>query len=243
MRRSGAQARAGFSTLPYLAAILFAAAAANAAQASPPDAFAEASASPALPSGSSEEFRERMLGWTQGSPDEPARATEDSRAQSADLRKLAISSPFGWRKDPLKGGRRIHAGVDLPGPFGAGVFATAAGDVRFAGPARGYGNLVEIEHAGGVRTRYGHLARVRVSPSEHVAQGQLIGDMGSTGRSTGVHLHYEVRVHGRPVDPLIFSGEAPTYRTVWTGVAAVEPHWTGWSDARSGDTLPQATIH
>lgn len=232
-------------TLPATAALVWgSAAAADLIHAGTPEAPSARTDVPALPSGSSDEFRNRMLGWTGQSPDGPIRATERVGGRSADLRRLAISSPFGWRTDPIKGLRRVHSGVDLPGPFGARVFATAGGIVRTAGHARGYGNLVEIEHSDGVRTRYGHLARIRVAPSQRVGQGQLIGDMGSTGRSTGVHLHYEVRVHGRPVDPLRFIGQTSTvYETVWTGHRTVRPHWTGWSDVRSADALPQARIN
>jgi len=200
--------------------------------------------SPALPSGTSDEFRKQMFDWVGPQLAAPIRAKERAGSQSADLRRLAISSPFGWRSDPIKGVRRIHAGIDLPGPSGARVFATGAGIVRIAGWAGGYGNLVEIEHIDGVRTRYGHLARIDVSPAQYVGQGQLIGAMGSTGRSTGVHLHYEVRIGGKAIDPLRFIGQTSAiYETVWAGETIVQPRRVGWLDARSGDRLPQAVIH
>ena len=111
------------------------------------------------------------------------------------------------------------------------VHATGAGIVRIAGGPGGYGNLVEIEHPGGVRTRYGHLARVLVSPGESVGQGQTIGRMGSTGRSTGTHLHYEVRVNGVAVDPLDYIGQTvPSYQTAWAAETSVSARWAGWSD-------------
>lgn len=112
------------------------------------------------------------------------------------------------------------------------IYATGAGVVSIAGWVRGYGNLVEIEHAGGVRTRYGHLSSISVGRGAAVGQGEPIGRMGSTGRSTGTHLHYEVRVQGVPVNPLDYIGQThATYQTAtWVPVTAakVAPRWTGW---------------
>jgi len=198
----------------------------------------------ALPNGSSDAFRRQMLDW-RAWPEQSEVHLKDREGglAPAHLDRLAISSGFGWRTDPIEGTSRRHAGIDLPGHMGSRVLATGAGIVRIAGWVRGYGNLVEIEHSGGVTTRYGHLERVRVRPSEHVEQGELIGDMGSTGRSTGPHLHYEVRVDGVPVDPLRFRGTESTYETVW---AATPPHsqakWTGWDRQQSGESLPEARI-
>ncbi len=155
-----------------------------------------------------------------------------------------ISSPFGWRTDPIRGARRRHAGVDLPGRSGTSIHATGPGVVSRAGWAGGYGKLIEIEHPGGIRTRFGHLSRILVGRGERVVPGQRIGAMGSTGRSTGPHLHYEVRVNDTAADPLRYMGQATTrstYITHWGEERTTEARWTGWPEATLG-TLPQAVI-
>lgn len=116
----------------------------------------------------------------------------------------SFSSNFGFRSDPFKGTRAMHAGVDIPGPVGTPVYATADGLVGRAQRAGGYGNLVELEHGQGIQTRYGHLSSIVAQPGTRVKRGDLIGLMGSTGRSTGSHLHYEVRLDGRAVNPVPF---------------------------------------
>ena len=99
----------------------------------------------------------------------------------------------------------MHAGIDLAGPFGTPIYATADGTIRRAGwNSGGYGNLIEVDHGRGIETRYGHLSAILVQPGQQVKRGQLIGRMGSTGRSTGSHLHYEVRIDGRAVNPIPF---------------------------------------
>jgi murein DD-endopeptidase MepM/ murein hydrolase activator NlpD len=115
-----------------------------------------------------------------------------------------MTSGFGYRSDPINGGRRLHAGTDFAGARGTPIHATASGTVIFAGRQRGYGNMVEIRHANGYTTRYAHMSRLHVSRGERVSHGQRIGDMGNTGRSTGTHLHYEVRHNGDPVNPMTF---------------------------------------
>ena len=115
-----------------------------------------------------------------------------------------ISSPFGYRPDPFLGRLALHPGVDLVQSFGATVKSTGAGRVVHAGPMGGYGIMVEIDHGGGLSTRYGHLAEVLVEEGQAVEAGAPVGRLGSTGRSTGPHLHYEVRVDGEPVDPTRF---------------------------------------
>jgi murein DD-endopeptidase MepM/ murein hydrolase activator NlpD len=117
---------------------------------------------------------------------------------------LEITSPYGARKDPFGMGWALHPGVDLRAEEGTIVRATAAGKVVNASYAGGYGNMVEIEHGEGVSTRYGHLSAILVSDGEFVTAGTPIGHVGSTGRSTGPHLHYETRIDGNPVDPLRF---------------------------------------
>ena len=113
-----------------------------------------------------------------------------------------ISSPFGGRRDPFSGRHGNHLGVDIAVPRGTPIGAAAAGQVVFAGRQSGYGNTVVIEHADGRRTRYAHAERLFVSAGEAVQAGQTIAAVGSTGRSTGPHLHFEVTENGRHVDPL-----------------------------------------
>jgi murein DD-endopeptidase MepM/ murein hydrolase activator NlpD len=115
---------------------------------------------------------------------------------------IKLSSNFGVRSDPFRGTAAMHAGIDLPGPIGTPVYATADGIVGRAQRAGGYGNLVELNHGKGIQTRYGHLSKILVGPNSRVRRGQLIGLMGSTGRSTGSHLHYEVRINGAAVNPI-----------------------------------------
>lgn len=117
---------------------------------------------------------------------------------------MNFTSNFGIRSDPFNGHRAMHAGVDIPGAHGANIYATADGVVNRAEWVNGYGNLVELDHGRGIMTRYGHLSAFVVAPGAHVTRGQLIARMGSTGRSTGTHLHYEVRIDGSAVNPVPF---------------------------------------
>ncbi|MBB3972325.1 peptidoglycan DD-metalloendopeptidase family protein [Hansschlegelia beijingensis] len=116
----------------------------------------------------------------------------------------SVTSGFGARTDPFLGRAAFHAGVDFEETHGETVKATAAGHVTVAGPTGGYGNMVEIDHGGGLTTRYGHLSSIAVSPGQAVRLGTTLGRVGSTGRSTGPHLHYETRVNGEAVDPFRF---------------------------------------
>ncbi len=117
---------------------------------------------------------------------------------------LSFTSNFGIRSDPFRGTAAMHAGVDIPGPVGTPIYATADGIVSHAGRQGGYGNLVELNHGKGIATRYGHLSKILVGDNARVTRGQLIALMGSTGRSTGPHLHYEVRIDGHAVNPIPF---------------------------------------
>ena len=114
------------------------------------------------------------------------------------------TSAYGYRRDPKSGGRRMHNGEDFAGPMGTDIFATADGVVTHAGWQSGYGKLVIIRHAFGIETRYAHNSNLRVKKGQRVSRGDHISDMGSTGRSTGSHLHYEIRVNGKPVNPNIY---------------------------------------
>ncbi|HEY6662511.1 MAG TPA: M23 family metallopeptidase [Sphingomicrobium sp.] len=118
---------------------------------------------------------------------------------------VTMMSAFGYRSDPFNHRAAMHPGIDLSGSYGTPIYATADGTVLRAGwNSGGYGNLVEIDHGRGISTRYGHMSAVLVSPGQHVTRGQQVGRMGSTGRSTGNHLHYEVRIDGRAVNPIPF---------------------------------------
>lgn len=120
------------------------------------------------------------------------------------FKSAAITSGFGYRRDPFLGAAAMHAGVDFRQEYGAPVRATAGGTVTEASFVGGYGNMVEIDHGDGLSTRFGHLASIAVAIGDRVEVGSMLGTVGSTGRSTGPHLHYETRVDGRPVDPMRF---------------------------------------
>jgi len=113
-----------------------------------------------------------------------------------------LGNGFGWRRDPFTGMRDFHQGLDLVAPIGTKVVAPADGIVTKAGPAGGFGNSVFISHGYGIITRYGHLASYNVKVGQRVKRGDVVATVGTTGRSTGPHLHYELLVHQRNVDPI-----------------------------------------
>lgn len=112
-----------------------------------------------------------------------------------------VTSPFGYRPSPLGEGREMHPGVDIQARYGTPVDAAGDGEVTFAGRDPGYGGLVIVSHGVGLDTLYGHLSALYVREGQRVRHGQSIGAVGASGRATGTHLHYEVRLHGEPVDP------------------------------------------
>lgn len=116
--------------------------------------------------------------------------------------RAGVSSGFGMRRHPISGGWRPHLGVDIPAPSGSPVLSPGAGTVSLAGWYGSYGLMVAVDHRDGVQTRYAHLSSLKVAPGQRVSRGDVIGYVGSTGRSTGPHLHYETRVNGQPVNPL-----------------------------------------
>ena len=183
----------------------------------------QASQAPAVDQRADAQFRSLFVSWKKldaGKGQDAAIAVPSRQP----VETVAFSSSFGVRSDPFRGTAAMHAGVDIPGPVGTPVYATADGVVDRSERAGGYGNLVEINHGKGLQTRYGHLSKLLVEPNTRVTRGQLIGLMGSTGRSTGSHLHYEVRVDGRAVNPVPFlqSGDALLARPHSVGIASAQ---------------------
>ncbi|MDO7834448.1 peptidoglycan DD-metalloendopeptidase family protein [Sphingobium sp. HBC34] len=115
-----------------------------------------------------------------------------------------LTSSYGYRRDPFNGHAAFHAGLDFPGRYGQPINAAADGKVSYVGQRQGYGNVVEVDHGNGIMTRYAHLSGFAAHVGEAVARGDTIGRMGSTGRSTGTHLHFEVRLNGQAVNPRPF---------------------------------------
>jgi murein DD-endopeptidase MepM/ murein hydrolase activator NlpD len=135
-----------------------------------------------------------------------------------------FTSAFGVRSDPFRGRAAMHPGIDLAGPLGTPVYATADGIVgRSEWNGGGYGNLVEINHGQGIQTRYGHLSQRIAQAGQRIHRGDLIGLMGSTGRSTGNHLHYEVRIDGRAVNPVPFLQASSTFIAMQRGTTVGAP--------------------
>lgn len=120
-----------------------------------------------------------------------------------------ITSNFGYRRDPFNRRGAMHNGIDFKGPFGSAIYSAAKGEVSFAGWKGGYGRTVEVTHTNGIVTRYAHLSRIDVSVGQAVEPGATVGGLGSSGRSTGPHLHFEVRINGRAVNPRPFLETAP----------------------------------
>jgi murein DD-endopeptidase MepM/ murein hydrolase activator NlpD len=133
-----------------------------------------------------------------GAPPAPSATTRLANP----LPRMVIVSGFGYRTHPIYGSRRLHAGIDLDADSGDPIYAAGAGVVLSAGWRGGYGNCVVIDHGGGVGTLYGHMSALGVSTGDTVSQGTRIGAVGSTGASTGPHLHFEVRINGVPVNPV-----------------------------------------
>lgn len=132
-----------------------------------------------------------------------------------------VTSPFGNRKDPFFGTLALHPGTDFHFSPGEKIKATAPGRIVSAGWTGGYGNMVEIDHGDGISTRYGHMEEVLVKVGDKVGTGDPIGLAGSTGRSTGTHLHYEVRENGRPIDPMYFINAGTKLASYISGLGAI----------------------
>ncbi len=138
------------------------------------------------------------------------------------VENMRLTSSFGVRSDPFHGAAAMHAGIDIPGPVGTPIYATADGVIGRTGRFGGYGNLITVDHGKGIETRYGHLSKILVAPNSRVRRGQLIGLMGSTGRSTGSHLHYEVRIDGKAVNPMPFMQNASVIEQVQQSAAKLQ---------------------
>jgi len=120
-------------------------------------------------------------------------------------------SGFGYRRDPFTGQRKLHEGIDLAGRVGTPIYVTADGVVKYTGYKKGYGLTIIVDHRYGYSTKYGHLSRIKVRPGQRVMRGQIIGALGKSGRSTGPHLHYEVRVSNKATNPLNYIIPNVTY--------------------------------
>ena len=156
-----------------------------------------------------------------------------------------MTSGFGVRIDPLHGARAVHRGIDLAAHAGTPVLAAAGGVVRVAARRGSYGLLVELEHPDRSTTRYAHLSRILVRADEQVAQGQPIGEIGSTGRATGSHLHFEYRIGGVALDPLpYFDRPPPASNPALTdvGEAEGEPHRSRFAAAHDATPPPPARL-
>lgn len=134
-----------------------------------------------------------------------------------------ITSGFGYRRDPFNGSGAMHSGIDFRGAMGSPIYAAADGRVTFAGVKSGYGNTIEVTHGNGILTRYAHLSRIDVKPGQTVGAGATIGGLGSTGRSTGPHLHFEVRINDRAINPRPFLEAAPDVLKEVRGISADRP--------------------
>jgi murein DD-endopeptidase MepM/ murein hydrolase activator NlpD len=166
---------------------------------------AQAAKQSALGSGDAE-FRQLFSSWR--SMDSGVRFATPASTHAVSIPSLMpvdgvhLTSSFGMRWHPILGGRHQHKGIDLAGPIGTPVHATADGVVGRADWFSGYGLYVALEHGGSLETRYGHMSRLNVAAGQQVHKGDVIGYIGTTGRSTGPHLHYEVRIAGEAVNPI-----------------------------------------
>jgi murein DD-endopeptidase MepM/ murein hydrolase activator NlpD len=166
--------------------------------------------------GSDEQFKQLFSSWQSLDNGGPVRSTIStpiaptmgvSIPSRAPLAASTTSSSYGMREHPVLGVMKAHKGIDLSAPVGTAVYATADGTVERADWFSSYGLYVAIEHGSDLETRYAHMSRLAVAAGQHVRKGEIIGYVGSTGRSTGPHLHYEVRVGGQAVNPIPYMAE------------------------------------
>jgi murein DD-endopeptidase MepM/ murein hydrolase activator NlpD len=164
-----------------------------------------------------DEFHQLFASWKALDNGTPAFSSPVRSSGSVSIPSLipvassrVMSSGFGMRVHPVLGGLRAHKGIDLPATTGTPIRASADGVVGKADWFGGYGLFVELEHGAGMETRYGHMSRIAVAEGQRVRKGDVIGYVGSTGRSTGAHLHYEVRIGGEAVNPIPYMQTAAT---------------------------------
>ncbi|RYE59488.1 MAG: M23 family metallopeptidase [Hyphomicrobiales bacterium] len=161
--------------------------------------------------GSDRQFQQLFASWDRATQRTTA-TTSVAVPSRTPLDSYRASSNFGMREHPVIGGLRAHKGIDMAAPTGTPIYATADGLVSKAEWFSSYGNFISIGHGGDLETRFGHLSRIAVTAGQRVRKGDLIGYVGSTGRSTGPHLHYEVRVAGQAVDPTSYMSESGAER-------------------------------
>ena len=199
----------------------FANSSANADISAPLRAAQSAKSNAVAAAGSDEQFSKLFASWQSldkasafaGST--PIARTKVSIPSRNPVEGVRLSSDFGMRTHPVLGGRRGHKGVDLAGPTGTPIHAPADGVVGKAEWFSSYGLYIQLEHGADIQTRYGHMSRLNVAAGQSVKKGDVIGYIGSTGRSTGPHLHYEVRIAGEAVNPIPYMQEAaPADRAV-----------------------------
>lgn len=163
--------------------------------------------------GDDAQFQQLFAKWEEvGKPTSAVAHTLVAVPSRMPLEHTLMTSDYGMRTHPVLGGRRNHKGVDLAAPVGTPIYATADGFVSKAEWFSSYGNFVSLEHGADLQTRYAHMSRIAVEPGTRVKKGDIIGYVGSTGRSTGPHLHYEVRVGGEAVNPIPYMVESDAQR-------------------------------
>lgn len=209
------QAKARAAVLAVFAGLLTVAAAPVQAESA---GYVAPAAAPAAGTGIAAEGNDRQFQQLFASWDRAAQRTATTAAASVavpsrtPLDSYRMSSNYGMRTHPVLGGLRGHKGIDMAAPTGTPIYATADGLVSKAEWFSSYGNFVSVGHGGELETRFGHMSRIAVSAGQRVRKGDLIGYVGSTGRSTGPHLHYEVRVAGQAVDPTPYMNEGASER-------------------------------
>jgi murein DD-endopeptidase MepM/ murein hydrolase activator NlpD len=197
----------------------------------PNPAFAEAARE--LPGGDSPAFRGRMTDWSAPAGNEAdTHIQRPSTGVTVQSELPRLTSQFGIRKDPFTGGYRHHSGIDIAAPPGTAIRSAAGGRVSFAGRAGGYGNMIELDHGNGLRTRYAHLSRILVGSGSTVAGGEIIAEAGSTGRSTGSHLHFEVREDGNARNPLAYLKNSSWIAPTSEPIRARKPHLSAFARSR-----------
>jgi len=246
LSRMNATTKRGAATLAVIGAIIASPAMANSSANTDITAPLRSAPSAATPNSGDQEFSQLFTAWRsmdQGNAFASAStggfntgiAGKVSIPSRQPLDTIRLTSDFGMRWHPVLGGRREHAGVDLGAAVGTPIYATADGVVGRADWFGGYGLCVELEHGGDLETRYGHMSRIAVASGQMVHKGEIIGYVGATGRTTGPHLHYEVRVGGVAVNPMPYLQGAVTTLASATVSAPVATGVSGPAADADGD--------